>query len=116
MLAMGRIGSAACCVGSVAEDRIGSGSAENRIGPEVPTADSSRGVAPGEAGTDSVGDRGVEGVDQRDGSSLLPVVGYLCLHRTKSCSLGHTAASSLVAKDEHLDLLGCHYRKLAAKT
>jgi hypothetical protein len=49
---------------------------------EIPIADSSRGVAPREAGTDSVGDREVEGLDQQDGSSLRMVAGYLCSHRT----------------------------------
>jgi len=76
---MGHIGSAVCCV---AENRIGSGSAVNCIGPEIPTAGSSRGVAPGEADTDLMGDPEVEDVDQRDGSNWSPVVGYLCLHRT----------------------------------
>ena len=79
VLAIGHIGSAVCCVGS-AENRLGS--AENCIGPEVPTAGSSQGVVPGEVGTDLVGGRGVEDVDRRDGSSLSPVVGYLCPHRT----------------------------------
>ena len=78
---MGHIGSAVCCVGSV-DNRTGSDSVVNCIGPEIPTADSSRGVAPGEADTDLAGDRGVEDVDQRDGSNLSLVVGYSCLHRT----------------------------------
>ena len=78
---MDRIGSAGCCVGS-AEDRIGSGSGVNRTGPVIPTAGSSRGVVPGEAGTDLAGDQGVEDGDRRDGSNLSPVVGYSCLHRT----------------------------------
>jgi len=80
VLVIGHTGSAVCFVGSVAEDRTGS--VINRTGPETPTADSSREVAPGEAGTDSVGDQGVEDVDQRDGSNLSLAVGYLCLHRT----------------------------------
>ena len=111
------------CVGS-AEDRIGSDSAVDRTGPEPPIVDSSRGVVPGEAGTDSVGDRGVEDVDQRDGSNLLPVVGYLCPHRTwkslafrvsskkdaagghtKSCSYGRKRYKPLVGRAKERTLL-----------
>lgn len=103
------------------------GSVESRIGPvegrigsvgidsEVPIGDSSRGVAPREGGTGSGGDQ-KEGGDRQDGSNLSMAVACLCLHRTRSCSLGHTAASSLVAEGEHLGLLGSHYRTLAART
>jgi len=79
----------------------------NRTDPVIPmVADSdSRGVVSGELDTGSVGDHEVAGVDQRDVSSLTMVVECLCLHRTRSCSLRHTAGPSLVAKDGHLDLL-----------
>jgi len=70
-----------------------------QIGSEIPSlVDPSEEKVLREAGTGSAGDRGAEGVDQRDGSNLTRVVGYLCLRRTKSCSLHHTAEPSLVAK------------------
>ena len=89
------------------------------VGSEVPSlADPSRQEAPREVGTGSVGDRGVEGVDQRDGSKLTRVVGYLCLCRTwkllsfrvsstreiagrctKSCSCGRGVCKHLAEKE-----------------
>jgi len=100
------------------------GSAVDRNNPVDPTADSSRKVASGEAGTGSAGGRGVEGVDQQDGSNSMWAVGHSCLHRTcksprfrasskretageytKSCSCGREGSQSLVGRTKTITLL-----------
>jgi hypothetical protein len=81
------------------------GSAVDRTDFVIPNfADPSGRADSREAGTGLEEDRGVE-VGQQDGTNLTMVVGCLCLHKTRSCSFCHTAASTLVAKDENLDLL-----------
>jgi len=75
-------------------------------------------AAPMEAGTGWVEGQEVEAMIRQDGSNLSRVVEYLCLYRTKSCSLCHTAAPSQVAKVEHLGFLESRlrYRTAEAKT
>jgi len=84
-------------------------SAVARVGSEV---------APAEAGIGLVADREVEGESQQDGSKMTRVVGWLCLRRTKSCSLRHTVVPSLRAKDVRLGSQEYRLRrcKEAAKT
>lgn len=100
------------------------GSAVDHNNPVDPTADSSREATSREAGIGSVGDRGVEGVDQQDGSNLTWAVGHSCLHRTykpprfrisskreitggytKSCSCGREGSKSLVRRTKGITLL-----------
>jgi len=71
------------------------GSAMARIDSEVA----------GEAGTDSVGDREVAGLYQRDGSKMTRVVGYLCLRRTKFCSCGGEVCKTLIVGRKRIALL-----------
>jgi len=80
--------------------------------------DSGAEVAPKEAGTETAVDREAEGVSQQDESNLMRAVEYLCLHRTRPCSLRHTAAPSPVAKGENLDFLEFHsgYCTVGAQT
>ena len=53
-----------------------------QIGSEVPIVDSPQEIVPREAGTGSVEDWEVEGVDRQDGSSLVLAVEHLCQCRT----------------------------------
>jgi len=69
-----------------------------------------------EAGTGSAGDQEVEGVVHQDGSNLTWAVGCLCSHRTKSCSLHHTAAASQAAKGENLGSTRSSHHTVEAQT
>jgi hypothetical protein len=73
-------------------------------------------VALREAGTGSAGDQKVEGLVQQDGSNLTRAVECLCLYRTKSCSLHHTAAASQVAKGGNLGLTRSSHHTVEAQT